>query len=396
MIEYIEYSLRNMVQQKSRTVLTLSGIVIGIAVIVAVISLGEGMRLTMNEQLEKVGGDMIYVMPAGIFGGGFGPPQEFVPFGIGELREISTIPGVKKTAPMYFTTARMKKGSEENTAYIIGATEVAIELYRDFLTLKEGRYIKETETDAVFIGYYISTGMFDRDVRVGDSLKISGKKFRVVGVVAEIGSKQDDSQIYMSLKAAQLLFDVGDDINLIYVQTDNNEIVGEVSQKIEDRIKKLRGGKDFDVMTTEDSAEQVNQILDILTFVLGGIASVSLLVGGVIIMNTMIMSVIERTREIGVMKAIGATNYTILSMFLSEAALVGFFGGVLGVILGGVISKVIEIVGKAYVGTMFQTHISMELVIGAILFALILGSISGAYPAWRASKLDPVEALRYE
>jgi putative ABC transport system permease protein len=396
MIEYIQMPLKTLVQQKARSLLTLSGIVIGIAVIVAMVSIGEGLRLTVNEQLDKVGGDKIYVMPAGIFGGGYGPPKEYVPFGVAEGREISTIPGVKKMAPLYYTAAKVKSHNEEQDAFVTGGTEDAIELYIDFLIIKEGRFIKEVETNNVFIGYYVSHGMFERDVRVGDSLEINGKKFRVVGVVGEIGSRQDDSTIYMSITAAQTLFDVGDDVNFFFIQTDNKEIVGEVAQKIEDRLKKLRGGKDFDVLTTEDQAEQINQILGILTFVLGGIASVSLLVGGVIIMNTMLMSVFERTKEIGVMKATGATNYQVLGIFLGESSVVGFVGGVLGIALGLLISAIIEKIGQSYMGSLFETYVGTEILIGALIFSVIIGSASGAYPAWKAAKLDPVEALRYE
>ncbi|MEE8403275.1 MAG: ABC transporter permease [Candidatus Hydrothermarchaeaceae archaeon] len=396
MIEYFEYPIRTLIQQKARTLLTLSGIVIGIAVIVAMISIGEGLRLTVNEQLDKVGSDKIYIMPAGMMGSGMGPPKEYVPFGLAEEREIRTIPGIKKMAPMYYTSAKVKSHGEEQGAFVIGGTDDATELYSDFLTIKEGRFIKDTETNKVSIGYYIHHGMFERDVRVGDSLEINGKKFRIVGVVEEIGSRQDDSQIYMSISAAQTLFDVGDDINWIFLQTDNKEIVGEVAQKIEDRLKKLRGGKDFDVLTTEDQAAQINQILSILTFVLAGIASVSLLVGGVIIMNTMLMSVFERTKEIGVMKATGATNNQVLGIFLGESSVVGLVGGALGIVLGLMISGVIEKVGQSYMGSLFETYVGAEVLIGALIFSVIIGSASGAYPAWRAAKLDPVDALRYE
>ncbi|MBU2559726.1 ABC transporter permease, partial [archaeon] len=334
MIEYIEMPLKTLVQQKARSILTLSGIVIGIAVIVAMVSIGEGMKVTIDEQLDKVGSDKIYVMPAGLMGGHAGPPKEYVPFGSAEEREIRTIPGVKKLAPMYFTIAQVKKGTEEKTTYVIGSNNEALELYSDFLTIKEGRLISETETDNVFIGYIVAKTMFEREVVVGDSIEVNGKKFKVVGILEEIGSTTDDSQIYMSVKAAQTLFDVGDDINFMFVQTDNKEIVGEVKQKIEDRLKKIRGGKDFDILSTEDQANQVGQILDIITFVLGGIASVSLLVGSVIIMNTMLMSVMERTKEIGVMKATGATDHQVLGIFLAESSVVGFVGGTVGIIFG--------------------------------------------------------------
>lgn len=396
MIEYFEYPIKTLIQQKARTFLTLSGIIIGIAVIVSMISISEGMRHTVNEQLDKVGSDKIYVTPSGIFGGGYGPPKEYVPFGLADEREIRNIPGVKKMAPMYYTSAKVKKGSEEANGFVTGGTDEAIELYSEFLIIKEGRFIKETETNVVFIGSYVSDGMFDREVNIGDSLKINGKKFKVVGIIEEIGDKADDSVIYMSIRATQSLFKVGDDINYIIIQADNKEIVGEVAQKIEDRLKKIRGGKDFDVLTTEDQAQQINQVLNILTFVLGGIASVSLLVGGVIIMNTMLMSVMERTREIGVMKATGATNYNILGIFLAESSLVGFVGGAIGIACGLLISAVIEKIGQSYIGALFETYVSTEVLIGILIFSIVIGSVSGVYPAWKAARLDPAKALRYE
>ncbi|MEE9474437.1 MAG: FtsX-like permease family protein, partial [Candidatus Hydrothermarchaeaceae archaeon] len=289
-----------------------------------------------------------------------------------------------------------KIDTEEETTYVIGSNNEALELYSDFLIIKEGRLIKETELDNIVIGYVIAKTMFEREVSVGESLEVNGKRFRVVGILEEIGSTTDDSSIYMSVRAAQSLFEVGDDINFIFLQTDNTEIVGEVKQKIEYRLKKIRGGKDFDILSTEDQAEQVNEILNIITFVLGGIASVSLLVGGVIIMNTMLMSVMERTKEIGVMKATGATNHQVLGIFLAESSVVGFVGGTVGIIVGILISKIIEEIAQSYMGSLFRTYVSPEVIVGALLFSLIIGSASGVYPAWKAAKLDPVEALRYE
>jgi putative ABC transport system permease protein len=396
MMEYFEFPIKTMIQQKARTALTLSGIVIGIAVIVAMVSIGEGMRFTMNEQLDKVGSDKIYVMPSGLMSGGHGPAVEYVPFGLSEEREVRTIPGVKKIAAMYFTTTKVKKNAEEQNSFVVGGTDEAIELYSEFLIMKEGRFIDETEMDSIFIGYKIATDLFEREVGVGETLEVNGKKFRVVGILEEIGSSQDDTTLYMSVKASQNLFDVGDDINFMFVQTDNPELVGEVKLKIEDRLKKIRGGKDFEIMSTEDQAQQVNQILNTITFVLGGIASVSLLVGGVIIMNTMLMSVIERTKEIGVMKATGATNFHVLGLFLAESSMVGFLGGALGIISGIVGSKIIEKIAQAYIGSLFQTYVAPEVIAGALLFSLIVGTGSGVYPAWQAAKMDPVEALRYE
>lgn len=394
MIEYIEYPVKSLSKQRARTFLTLLGMIIGIAVIVAMISIGEGMKTSMDQMMDKMGADKISIFPAGVFGGGM--MKESIPFRYEELKEIERIPGVEAAAPYFYKSGTVALGNEKVEAIIGGGTEKGVEIFKEFYSLEEGRYFGDDEEGVINIGHWISHHMFDKEVHVGDSLTINGKKFRVVGVYGEIGNRGDDSSIYMPLKEAQSLYDSKNEFQAIFVLCDSEKIVDIVAQKIEDRLKKMRGGKDFDIMTTRQMAEQINRILMIVEFVLAGIASVSIVVGGVIIMNTMLMSVLERTREIGVMKATGATNTRVLSLYLVESGMVGLAGGALGVIAGSMIAKVIEIVGQEYIGSMFITVISAKLVMGALAFSLVIGSISGLYPAWRAAKLDPVEALRYE
>jgi putative ABC transport system permease protein len=396
MIEYFECPLKSLVQQRSRTILTLLGMIIGIAVIVAMISITQGMKTSVSDQLDRMGSDKISILPAGAFGGGFGPPQEFVPFGNEELREIERIPGVSAVAPYFTKSGVIEFRNKEFSTVIGGATEETVEIFKDFFDLSEGRFVREDETDVINIGYRVSKDVFDSEVRVGDSIKVNGRKFNVVGIFGEFGNRQDDTSVYMSIRAAQDLFNAKNEINFIYVVADNEEVVGDVSRRIEERLKKMRGGKDFEILTTEEFAEQVNSVLSIIEFVLAGIASVSLIVGGVIIMNTMLMNVLERTHEIGIMKAIGANNLLILNLFLVESGLIGLVGGVIGILFGSAIAKFIEHVGQAYIGSIFITVISKELVIGALLFSFIMGSLSGIYPAWRASRLNPIDALRFE
>jgi putative ABC transport system permease protein len=396
MIEYIEYPIKSLSKQRARTFLTLLGMIIGIAVIVAMISIGEGMKLSMDQMLDKMGTDKISIFPAGGFGSGMGPAKEAVPFRYEEHREIERIPGVESAAPYFMKSGTVEFRNEKETTIIGGGTEKGMDMFKEFYSLEEGRYFGDHEEGVINVGHWVANHMFDKEVHVGDSLKINGEKFRVIGVYGEIGNRGDDSSIYMPLEVAQNLFDSKNEFHAIFVLCDSEKIVDAVAQKIEDRLKKMRGGKDFDIMTTRQMAEQINKILMIVEFVLAGIASVSIVVGGVIIMNTMLMSVLERTREIGIMKATGATDNVVLSIFLVESGLVGMIGGALGIVLGSIISKVIEVVGQEYIGSMFITVISKEVATGALLFSLIIGSVSGAYPAWKAAKLDPVEALRYE
>lgn len=395
MIEYFNFAYKSMFLQKSRTILTLLGIIVGIAVIVSMISIGEGLSYSINEQLDMLGGDKITVFPSAFGGGGFGASTEFVAFKARELRDLERIPGVKSVMPGYYIGGEVLYRSELKDAQIFGFERSSIDVFSSFYSIEKGRFFEDYETDTVVIGYKIQEGFFERDVNIGSSIEINGRDFKVVGVLKEIGSQQDDTIFYLPLKTAQDLGDT-DDITFIYVVAENEKIVPRVAIKIEDTLEKLRGGKDFEVQTTEEMAEQVGQVVSIITFVLGGIASVSIVVGGIIVMNTMLMAVMERTNEIGVMKATGATNKHILLVFLAESSLVGMIGGLVGIIFGFIISKAIQVVGQIYIGGIFTTVISKELVIGALVFSLFLGIISGVYPAWKAAQMSPVEALRYE
>ncbi|GBE18929.1 MAG TPA: ABC transporter permease [Euryarchaeota archaeon] len=395
--EYFTFAYKSLSQQKSRAALTLLGMIIGIAVIVALISLGTGMRASISGNLEKVGADRINIFPAGLFSGGMGgPPQETVPFSEKELNEIARLPGVKDVQPYFFRSGEVKFRNEVAFVNIGGGTEEILEIYSNFYNLKEGRYVKDFDTRAVDIGIRLAEDTFETDIRVGDFIEVNGKKFEVVGIFTEIGNQQDDTTVYMPIKAGQTLYDARGEISMMIATADDERKVKLTADRIEVRLKKLRGGKDFEIATTADFAKQINQVLGVLTFVLGGIASISIIVGGVIIMNTMLMSVFERTPEIGILKATGAKQKTILLLFLTEAGFVGLMGGILGFIVGAALSIIIDIIGTAYVGSMFQTKITIELVVGSILFSFIVGAISGLYPAWQASKLRPIEALRYE
>lgn len=395
MMEELNYSVRNMTQAKLRTFLTVLGIVIGIAIIVAMVSIGEGMRTSISEQLDALGGDKIIVTPPHAFAAG-GAPTEFKPFDQDDLRSVENLPNVKDVLPIFYRPGTIEYRGEKKEIYVTGVERVGADYFREFYSIREGRFFNDRELKSVDIGYRVAEKFFDKKINVGESIKVNQRRFEVVGIFEEIGNAEDDSSVYMPLKAAQDLYDAGDEITMLWVVAENEKVVKTLAKKIEDVLEKRRGGKDFEVMTTEQLAEQISTVITIVTFVLGGIASISIIVGGVIIMNTMLTSVLERTREIGVMKAIGATDGMILRIFLAESALIGALGGSLGLALGALISKAIEFVGQAYIGSSFMTVINRELVLGALVFSFLVGVLSGVYPAYKAAKLDPIEALHYE
>ena len=393
MNEELKYAAANMGHAKLRTLLTVLGIVIGVAIIMAILALGAGMRYSINQHLEALGGDKIVVSPAQAMSG---RPVEVAPFTSSDMKAVSGIPGVKDVLPMFYRPAVAEYRGESADVYVMGVEPRGIDYFRQFYRLREGRLFRQEETRSAVIGYRIAEKVFDRKPAVGDVIKVNGRSFRIVGVLEEIGSPEDDTTIYIPLEPAQRMYGVQDEVMMIWVVVDNPEKIDLVAERIEDVLERRRGGKDFEVYTPRDIAEQVDRMLDIVSFVLAGIASISLVVGGVIIMNTLLTSVMERTREIGVMKAVGASSMQVLRVFLIEAALIGFIGGVLGVGLGVVLAKLIELAGRAYMGSGFVVLVNPELMLFSLGFALLVGVVSGIYPAYRASRLEPVEALRYE
>ncbi len=395
MIEEIYFSIKNIKETKTRSFLTVMGIVIGVAIVVSMVSIGEGMRASVSEQLNAIGSDKIMVVPSGMMSMQ-GPPSESLPFTDSQIRAVKAIPQVKDIVKVFYRPTTAKFRNEVESMWVSGIKRGGMNQFRKYYNIKEGRFFSENSFDEIDIGYRVADKIFDNKVHVGDTLKIKGKNFRVVGIFGEIGNTEDDSSVYMSLNSVRDLFNAGNEITMFWVVANNKGVVKPLATKIEKVLKKIRGGKDFDVLTKEQLAKQIDTMIGIITFVIGGIASISLVVGSVIIMNTMLTSVLERTREIGVMKAIGADDSMVLKIFVAEAGILGIVGGIIGIVVGAIISAFIQYMGTMYIGSSFQTLITVKLIISALGFSLFIGVTSGLYPAYRAAKLNPAEALRYE
>lgn len=394
--DHLFFSLRSLASQRARTALTMLGIVIGVALIVALISISLGMQASIGEQMQKIGANKLSIFPEGYLS--LGTPKDYVPLREVELEEIRSIAGVVQAVPHFMRAITIEYRGEKRSTVVMGDSEEGLEMAKRLgvYRIHAGRFYRTEESGAILFGYHLAKNSFSSEVTVGSYVKVNGRKFQVVGILREMGSKEDDSSAFLPIDAARDLFDARDEITAIFVEVESEKRIDEVSRNVEERLKKLRGGKDFAVKSTKQMAEQIVKIMTIISFVLGGIAGVSIVVGSVVIMNTMLTSVIERTQEIGVMKATGAKNASIVRIFLVESALLGIMGGSIGVFLGAAFSKVVELLGKEYLGASFTTLVSAELVASVLLFSLVLGVLSGLYPAYRASKLNPVDALRYE
>ena len=392
--DYFRIAIRNITHRKMRSWLTAIGIIIGVASIVALISVSQGMQDAIEEQFEMMGTDKITIIP--LMFQGPGTVAEAI-FDDSDVRVVERIPEIERVLPMVYGTMKITFHNQDMYTFVAGVSldKESEEVWEDMgFEIAEGRF-PEPGRKEVGIGYLVAEEMFDDEVRVKNTIKIGDEKFKVVGIAKEVGNSQDDSSVYMDLEIAQELLEQDDYIMLMAVVKPGSD-AELVAEKVQRKLENSRNAEDFNAMTPAEILEQVNQILGIIQLVLVGIAAISLLVGAIGIMNTMYTSVLERTKEIGIMKAIGATNHAIMTIFLIEAGVLGIVGGVVGTIIGIIMGKGVELAAGTGFFIPIQISVSWQLVAGAIGFAFLIGAISGTMPALKAAKLKPVDALRYE
>jgi putative ABC transport system permease protein len=270
------------------------------------------------------------------------------------------------------------------------------------IKVMDGKDLNKATLGDVAVGSrYKTDNLFGKPVNPGDKIKINDIEVRVIAVMAPIGNPSDDQNIYMFMDTFEKIFGKTDRVDQIVVQIQQGENINDVSARVDEKLAKFRNVKkpniDFTILTPEELLASFGIILNILTAFLVGIAAISLVVGAIGIANTMYTSVLERTQEIGTMKAVGARNEDIQTIFLIESGMLGLIGGLVGVVLGIIVSKIIEKYAAVALGSNFlQASFPWYLIIGALLFGFLIGAGAGWLPARQASKLNPTEALRYE
>ncbi|MFH1575809.1 MAG: ABC transporter permease [Candidatus Nealsonbacteria bacterium] len=401
--EYFNIALRNIRTRLLRSWLTILGIIIGVFLIISLLSLSEGLKSTINQQLQSMGGEMIMVMPGSdediftsmMFGGAKLQKED--------VEAIKKAPGVDAVLGFSYTgsIARYKDESKQIAIAGYDPWKEGLDILSIFQgwSLSEGRW--PSKSNQILIGSRVAAKIFSRKIKAGEEITIKGKKFEVAGILNSLGSQQDDSMVYMDMKVYQDL--TGEKRGTAsYVMAKLQEGADEnmVAIEIENSLEKTRKRRsdtdeaDFSVITSEKMGEMTNTILGIIQIVIVSFASIAIIVGGIGITNSMFTSVRERTREIGIMKAIGATNAAILSIFLIEAGIIGILGGVGGMFLGGVLAIGINYYSYLNPSFYFTAAITPWMVIFALVFSFSIGCLAGFFPARQAAKLKPVEALR--
>ena len=402
-------ALESLNSNKLRSGLTVLGIVIGVAAVIAMLAVGAGAQDSITGSISGIGTNLLFVFSGGGFGGEtVRNPKPLTLQDAAAISDPFAAPSVEYVAPLLQGSFLLSALGNQTSTTVSGVTPVYFPMSN--LTLAEGESITEEQqlgrASVAVIGPDLADALFARhDGLVGENITIDGQPFRIIGVLTAKGGGMfgsQDNAAYIPFNTAQARLiqrRTRDQVDMLLVQVVSADAVpqavDEVSSILRSRHRTAIGADDFSVSSQQDFLDTATAITGVLTIFLGGIAAISLLVGGIGIMNIMLVSVTERTREIGLRKALGARKSDILTQFLTESSLLSLFGGIIGIMFGWLIAFIVEQVAIAS-GTPFYPRIGLDAVLLATIFSAAVGLFFGIYPASRAANLEPVEALRYE
>ena len=405
-------ALSSLGANKLRAGLTLLGIVIGVAAVISLMSIGRGSQEAITSRIESLGTNLLFVRPGassqgGVFGG-LGSASTLTLDDAYALLDPVFAPSVAAVAPELRASGQVVAGRENTFTQVIGVTP-EYQFVRNF-PVASGQFISpgqvQNRSQVIVLGSRVAETLFGFRDPVGQTVRINGRQFTVVGVLQSIGGtalgNQDDQVLvpittaYYRL-ASERTAQGGVSVQTINVEVRNGGAMDDAIQEIATTLRlrhRITGEDDFTITSQQETIEALEETTDTFVVFLGAIASISLLVGGIGIMNIMLVSVTERTREIGIRKAMGAKRRDILLQFVSEATLLSLGGGGVGVLLGFVLSRLLD--GRELIGQSFQTVFSGDIALLALVVSAAIGLFFGIYPATRAARLHPIEALRYE
>lgn len=395
-METLKLSIIAILANKLRSSLTILGIVIGVMSVILLVSMVSGVKSFITKEISGLGSNLIFIVPGKI--GGSGPPGGIAinRLTLQHAQELKTkLKGEAEVSAAVRTIATVKRLNKVDKDVIIGGYESNILKIIKGIKIARGRYITETEAHSglkvAVLGPTVVKSLFGNSSALNQTILLGGTKYKVVGIFEPRGSilgVDQDNVVLIPLQAALTQFGAKN-LNAIYAGANDPQAdVKSLSKKITSILSKRISEDDFTVQTQEQTLQTISQITGVLTAALGGIAAISLLVGGIGVMNIMLVSVTERTREIGLRKAVGAKPSDIRNQFLIEAITLSGIGGIIGIILGFAISLLIN--------NFFTTTVPLWSVALSFGFSMLVGVIFGVAPAIRASRLNPIEALRYE
>ena len=409
LLESVRIALRSLAANKMRAILTMLGIIIGVMAVIAMMSIGRGAQAAITAQINSIGTNLLFIRPGA-------PRTEGVRQAEGsagtltleDANALLQVPNIVSVAPQVDNFSQIVYLGNNAQARIIGATPEYVDTMNAIV--ETGDFISDanvtTRATVVVLGSQIAQTLFDTADPIGQLIRINGQNFRVIGVMQSKGGTgfmNADTQVFVPITTAISRlnrggqFRGGNVVQTINVKitdtTVQDMVVQDISAVLRERHHALFQD-DFTIQSQQDILNTANQITGTLTIFLGGIAGISLVVGGIGIMNIMLVSVTERTREIGIRKAIGARRLDILVQFLTEAVILSLAGGIIGILFGALIARVIS--GIQMGSSTLNTVVDLDSVLLAVIFSAGVGVFFGIYPANRAATLHPIDALRYE
>ena len=401
--ESFQMALTSLYANKMRSLLTMLGIIIGVSAVIALVSVGMGVRSNVTSSIASLGSNMLIVSPGASDRGGVrgaaGSKKTLKYDDAVAIRE--KIKNIDYVSPTVSSSYQVVYGNNNWNTSVQGVTPEFMSIRS--LSISNGAFIAANDMNkrsrVAVIGTTVAENLFDKENPVGKNIRINNQPYKIIGLLeskgqSSMGQDQDD-MVYVPITTAQERM-----LGITYVQSINIQVsdqskMDQVQAEVETLLRTrhhLVGTKenDFRIRNLTSLMETVNQSTSMLTLLLGAIAGISLIVGGIGIMNIMMVSVTERTREIGIRKALGATFMNIMTQFLIESMVIGVIGGLIGIVIGCGLSKLIAVAGD------FQTVITLTPIVISFVFSVGIGLFFGIYPARKAAKLDPIEALRYE
>jgi len=413
LIESLTIAIRSLLSNKLRSALTMLGVIIGVGAVITLMSVGRGAQSAITSTFEQMGTNVLYVMSTSAEEGGMMAIQygSMAPtLTLDDAQALERIDSVVAVASVNENIVDITAGGESKMAIIHGASAEYQTVYT--YTIAEGQFFSDrhvaSRSTVIVLGSKVAEDLFGDEDPVGQRVKVKGKRFTVIGVLAPkggaiMGVSMDDIVVtpittFQTKLFTQRTASGEDAVQSIALQVGDAESIDRVDEEIEDVLRRrhhLTGDdkNDFAIVSMEQMLGMLQQVTGIFTIVLGAIASISLVVGSIGIMNIMLVSVTERTREIGIRKAVGAKRRDILVQFLLEAAVLSLLGGAVGIVGGWTLSFLISLVDIS--GITLHTVVSWDIVVLAVSVSVVIGLVSGIYPAMRAARLNPIDALHY-
>ncbi|WP_440604367.1 ABC transporter permease [Bacillus sp. GB_SG_008] len=387
LIQSIKMAMRSIKGNKLRAFLTMLGIIIGVSSVIVLVSIGQGSSQAVTNQINSLGTNLLTINMMG---------SDAIKLTEQDIAKFQKIDGIKEMSPVVSGRVTVKNGTVSTQVSLTG-TNSSYEQVRD-MKINEGRFLSDMDVEyrqkVIVLGANTAQNLFGFENPVGKDVQVNGSSFKIVGVLASKGGsmgQSGDDVIIMPLSTAQRIVK-NTSIQTVYVQVSSEEKLNTVMAQIQNKLAVMFPNKqdNYSVFNQKDLVDTMSSVTGTMTMMLGGIACISLLVGGIGIMNIMLVSVSERTKEIGIRKAIGAKRRDILLQFLIEAVVLSSLGGLIGMGIGLLVAKVISMAAGMTIAY------SLPVTLLAFLFSLLVGVGFGVFPANKASKLHPIQALRYE